>query len=67
MSSFQITDEKLAKFMSTFDETVNKIQGSPYLDELFKNLNPVSNKTIVKEEVGYEEPEPEPKEEIYNN
>ena len=36
--SFKITTENLNKFVSTFDENVNKIQGTPYLDELFKNL-----------------------------
>ena len=38
MSSFKVTDQNLAKFVSTFDEKWNKIQGTPYLDELFKQL-----------------------------
>ena len=53
MSSFKITDEQVAKLVSSIDDTVNKIQGNPYLDELFKNLIPVkmakSDETIANE------------------
>ena len=38
MSLFKITTANLNKFVSTFDETCNKVQGDPYLDKLFKNL-----------------------------
>ena len=36
--SFKITTENINKFVPTFEENVNKIQDTPYLDELFKNL-----------------------------
>ena len=53
MSSFIISDEKLAKFVSSFDDTYYNTHGNPYLENLFKDIIPTpmpkSDETIAKE------------------
>ena len=51
MSQFTIASENLNKFVSTFDETVNKVQGTPYLDQLFKNLKNAKISNLDEAEV----------------
>ena len=56
MSKFEnFSKEKLNKFVQTFDSTVNKVQGNPYLDELFKNLKNVKESNVSEAVVQEEE------------
>ena len=50
MSRQKITIININKFVSTFDETSNKIEGTPFLDDLFKDLKNANDAEAVAKE-----------------